>query len=117
VVNPILPLEGDATTASATAATAAPTTATASTTAATVGEGGIAAASASSGGGASVAPLGSGGTAQVSGGGSHLGAAPIVTSAPAADSPESLPALELLKFWWKQASQEERARFRGWIEE
>ena len=87
VVNPIPPLEGDAaaTTASATAATAATTTATASTTAATVGEGGIAAASASSGGGVSVAPLGSGGTAQVAGGGSDLGVAPIVTSAPAAE--------------------------------
>jgi len=38
-------------------------------------------------------------------------------AAPAVEGSEALPALELLKFWWRQASSEERAKFRGWIEE
>lgn len=39
------------------------------------------------------------------------------TGAPEAESSRGLSALELLKFWWQQASQEQRARFRSWIED
>jgi hypothetical protein len=49
--------------------------------------------------------------------GSDVGAAPVATGAPAVDASEAISAVELLKFWWRQASPEERAHFRGWIEE
>jgi uncharacterized protein YccT (UPF0319 family) len=49
--------------------------------------------------------------------GSDVGAAPVATGAPAVDASEAISAVELPKFWWRQASPEERAHFRGWIEE
>jgi hypothetical protein len=99
VVNPVLAVKGDVGTAAA------------------ANQAESAAASAGGTDGISVSPRGTEAMAAVEVSERNARTVPIAKGAPAADVSQVPSAAALLKFWWQRASPEERARFRGWIEE
>lgn len=77
----------------------------------------VAASSGGNTGGISVSPLGGDTMAGGTGARRDARSVPIAMDVLGAEVAQGPLATVLLKFWWQRASPEERAQFRGWIEE